>query len=1288
MEAESVLADLQAAKTVTDALAALPAKATVTLADATAIASARQQYEALTAEQKALVTNLSRLMEAESVLADLQAAKTVTDALAALPAKATVTLADATAIASARQQYEALTPAHKALVTNVSRLTEAETALADLQAAKVVTDAIAALPAKATVTLADATALASARQQYEALTAEQKALVTNLSKLTDAEEALADLQAAKTVTDALSALPAKAAVTLADATAIASARQQYEALTPAQKSLVAHVSKLTEAEAALADLQTAKTVTDALAALPAKTAVTLADAVAIASARQQYEALTAEQKALVTNLSKLTDAEAALADLQAAKTLTDALAALPAKATVTLADATAIASVRQQYEALTPTQKALVTNVSKLTEAESALADLQAAKTLTDALAALPGKAAVTLADATAIASARQQYEALTPTQKALVTNVSKLTEAETALADLSVVSSAHSAVTAAPVSVVADGISSATITVTLRNAKMEPIEGKQVALTASGGRSVITAVYSTTRANGEAQFTVANTAAEQVTYGAIDITDQVAIVQKALVTFVSGSVSSTMSALSASALTVPADGTTASEITVTLMDAYRNPVTGKQVSLAASGGSSVITAVYATTNSSGQALFAVTNKAAETVLFAASDVTDRIAVERTVAVSFVYGVPPIIIMKASPEEATYGPVSVSVTAAVYGQFNAVKQIKWASGSRDIGYFAGNGTELTGGSFAVQANGTYTVYVKDAAGNENAATIEIANIVPLSRNADLQQVTVSQITLTPSFSASLQHYSASAVSGISSVTVAPTAADAFAVITVNGQALRSGQESSAITLQTGTNEIAIVVTAQDGVTSKTYTITIDKQKERSPDPAPSGGGEPTDYTPQIGGAGPTGSTATPGLNDTSIRISIDGRPVEKLVKTSRQVVGGLSLGIVRFDESLLNEALANSNTGTVIGISDIAETDGVIAEFTGDMIQKLANKQAVLELQTSIGGYELPAGELNLERLREAWGRAMPLSELLIQISAEKAPEADSDAIARFAAQNGHSIVSTPVQFKVTASYKQNSLELSRFGTFVRKFLPIPSPFGPNGVATAVVLNEDGTYRHVPTAVMRRDGRDTADIHSLTNSTYALISNRVKFNDTKDHWAEETVDDMGARLVVKGMEANRFVPDSPVTRAQFAAIVIRGLGLPEDGAGNTFNDVNESEWFSGAVGKAFEYGIVSGYEDGSFRPARTITREEAFVMIARAMKLSGLRPKTADQTGGALAAFPDRDGISAWAEAVVSEVVRANLANGSAEGLEPGRNLTRAETAVLIRRLLAEAGFI
>ena len=150
------------------------------------------------------------------------------------------------------------------------------------------------------------------------------------------------------------------------------------------------------------------------------------------------------------------------------------------------------------------------------------------------------------------------------------------------------VVSAAASTVTASPASVVNDGVTTSTITVTLKAADSTPVAGRTVTLASSrGATDTISAASGASDASGVVTFTVSSSTAGSPVFTATDTTDSVTVTQTATVTFTAGAVSAAHSTVVAFPTSVTADGSTTSTITVTLKDAHNNPVAGKTVTLA-----------------------------------------------------------------------------------------------------------------------------------------------------------------------------------------------------------------------------------------------------------------------------------------------------------------------------------------------------------------------------------------------------------------------------------------------------------------------------------------------------------------------------------------------------------------------------------------------------------------------------------------------------------------------------------------------------------------------------
>ena len=169
------------------------------------------------------------------------------------------------------------------------------------------------------------------------------------------------------------------------------------------------------------------------------------------------------------------------------------------------------------------------------------------------------------------------------------------------------------------------------------------------------------------------------------------------------------------------------------------------------------------------------------------------------------------------------------------------------------------------------------------------------------------------------------------------------------------------------------------------------------------------------------------------------------------------------------------------------------------------------------------------------------------------------------------------------------------------------------------------------------------------------------------------YQDTDGHWAETAIDRWSAYGVLEGDSGN-FNPDGALTRAQMAAILSRLLNLP-DAPDAGFSDVKPDDWFAEYINKCAAAGIMLG-DNGKANPNEPITRQQAIVMIARAL---GIQPiENPDLTK-----YADAAQVSAYAQGYVAALIEAGIVGGvTADLLAPQANINRASTVTILDRAI------
>jgi len=429
----------------------------------------------------------------------------------------------------------------------------------------------------------------------------------------------------------------------------------------------------------------------------------------------------------------------------------------------------------------------------------------------------------------------------------------------------------------------------------------------------------------------------------------------------------------------------------------------------------------------------------------------------------------------------------------------------------------------------------------------------------------------------------------------------------------------------------------------------------------------------------------------TGSIGTPAQPDKSADMEglVNGK-TGKIGQVTTTKVDNRTVTTIAIDRERIQDMIAMEGPQTVLTIPAKVDSDVVIVELDGQTIRSMELKQTVIDVVTPYGGYTLPVQQINIQALSEQLGKGVDLQEVKVTIEVSKSSAGTVKLVENAAAQGHYVVVALPIDFTVKAVYGGQTIEVSKFNAYVERMIAIPDGVDPTRITTGVAIDPDGTVRHVPTQVIVIDGRYYAKINSLTNGTYSVIWNPYAFADTADHWAGSSINDLGSRLVVDGVGDDLFQPDRSITRAEFAAILLRGLGLKAETGSLPFTDVDTSDWYGGAIGSAYAYNLVNGFEDGTFRPLDSITREQAMTMIANAMSLTGLKSKLPNREANELLRpFADGDASSAWAIKGIADSLLAGVVSGrSGSELAPNDFISRAEVAVIVQRLLQKSELI
>lgn len=202
-------------------------------------------------------------------------------------------------------------------------------------------------------------------------------------------------------------------------------------------------------------------------------------------------------------------------------------------------------------------------------------------------------------------------------------------------------------------------------------------------------------------------------------------------------------------------------------------------------------------------------------------------------------------------------------------------------------------------------------------------------------------------------------------------------------------------------------------------------------------------------------------------------------------------------------------------------------------------------------------------------------------------------------------------------------------------------------------------------------------------GFTTLEIHSVNwwRSLNVTLKVGIPFEDVpEDAWYFAPVADMYERRIMNGTSETIFSPSASLTRGQVVTMLWNYEGHPAaDSSKKPFDDVDTGKYYAEAVAWAKKTGIISGYDDGSFGPADTITRQDLACILRNYARYKGLDISISD--ADAYKACSDYERVSAYAKSSI-QWAYCNGLIGSTGKLSPKNNITRAEAASMLQRFL------
>ncbi|RTE05543.1 hypothetical protein EJQ19_24890 [Paenibacillus whitsoniae] len=532
--------------------------------------------------------------------------------------------------------------------------------------------------------------------------------------------------------------------------------------------------------------------------------------------------------------------------------------------------------------------------------------------------------------------------------------------------------------------------------------------------------------------------------------------------------------------------------------------------------------------------------------------------------------------------------------------------------------------------------------GRHTLIIT-ASGYADATVIQDVNA--LSANAALSSLNLSDVTLDQTVSGNVYVYTAAVTNDVSVTTVTYTTADshATAVLKLNGVPV-----NNPVPLSVGSNVISVVVTAQDG-TMKSYSVTVTRAGSSNAalsllnlsditlDQTVSANTYAYTATVPNSVTLTTATYTTTDIHATAV-MSLNGEPVNNPISLN---VGSNIINFVVTAQDGTAKTYTVSVTREPQLVTAITVSSTSTTMYVGDTLQFGAN-----------------AAPDNATDKTVIWSVVPSTGIATINDDGVLVATQAGIVTVQATAHDGSGVVGSSV---VTIDTRSSNDDIQ---PAIPKLETVPSP-SPTPNRGTDVFNSD---------VVKGDSNVVKNIETRIQEANKA-SDAVNPSDTKGHWAERTITTFVKLHVIDGYDDGTFKPDGNITRAEFAVILNRVFDLKGgDNPSTTLKDIDR-HWAKDALKKLQDAGVIGGYDDDTFKPDNTITREEMVIMLSRVVNLNNLEK---DATKGNFTDLKD-----SYAANEIKALAQAGVISGEADGkFDAERNATRAEALQIILKAL------
>ena len=241
------------------------------------------------------------------------------------------------------------------------------------------------------------------------------------------------------------------------------------------------------------------------------------------------------------------------------------------------------------------------------------------------------------------------------------------------------------------------------------------------------------------------------------------------------------------------------------------------------------------------------------------------------------------------------------------------------------------------------------------------------------------------------------------------------------------------------------------------------------------------------------------------------------------------------------------------------------------------------------------------------------------------------------------------------------------------------------QFLPVAPPISSPTTESPQATETSETPKPETTeSPQATETSETPVVSTAVPSPEISPTKTIKFSDVPDNfWASNFIQSLGERNLINEIDNDKFEPDQPITRAEFATQIPKVFEEKSTRNSVNYEDVKTNSTAETEIQTATKSGFLTGYPGNVFRPEQEVSRLQVLISLA-----SGLELAIPDNPDEVLSIYKDNEEIPNWAKEKIAAATAAGLvvSHPDVTILNPNKPATRAEVAAIFYQALVKSG--